>query len=222
MNTDIRVKTTLHRHWKYQKLKRMLGESPMEYLVVFWSTVAEQIPNGALKNWDKEDVESACSWEGENHKLVNALLEVGFLDETKEGFYPHDWKENQPWAVGAKERSESARKAGKASGKARGKGKKTPPKRTEDERPVPEIERPVNNSFEQNTDSVRTPSPSPYPLTNNLTKEEEVKGTPTPHHSLISMGFNPLPFSEYVYDETQHIAIETESGEVIRPQGGVQ
>ena len=48
MNTDIRIDIRLPRHWKYRKLKRAIGTAPMEYLIVFWGTVAEQKPDGNL------------------------------------------------------------------------------------------------------------------------------------------------------------------------------
>ena len=53
----------------------------MEYLIVFWATVAEQIPNGALNGWTKNDVENACEWGGEENELCDALIECGFLEE---------------------------------------------------------------------------------------------------------------------------------------------
>ena len=111
MNTDIRIDIKLPRHWKYRKLKRMIGCAPMEHLVLFWTTVAEQIPNGRLEGWDAEDIEAAAEWDGEPGVLFSAMLSCRFIDEIDGCYVPHDWAEHQPWAVGAEERSTNSRKA---------------------------------------------------------------------------------------------------------------
>jgi hypothetical protein len=119
LNTDIRVSVSLPRHWKYRKLKRLIGCPPMEHLVVFWGTVAEQVPNGALNGWSTDDIEDAAGWTGETGLFAQSMIDTGFVDITESGFYPHDWHVHQPWAIGARDRSEAARIAGKASAEAR-------------------------------------------------------------------------------------------------------
>ena len=96
MNTDIRLDIRLPRHWKYRKLKRLIGAATMEYLVLFWGTVAEQVPTGELNGWSMADIEDAAGWDGELGVLCKALLDCGFLDQTEHGYYPHDWHEHQP------------------------------------------------------------------------------------------------------------------------------
>ena len=114
MNTDIRIDIRLPRHWKCRKLKRAIGTAPMEYLIVFLGTVAEQKQDGNLIGWASADIEDAAGWDGEPGVFCAAMMAVGFLDETETGFLPHDWADHQPWAVGAEERSEKARSAAKA------------------------------------------------------------------------------------------------------------
>lgn len=124
MNTDIRICISLPRHHKYKKLKRLIQREPMLYLVIFWGTVAEQVPTGELDRWTVTDVEDAAEWDGDMGVFCQALHDSGFLDVTDQGFSPHDWAEHQPWAVGAKERSKSAQIAGKASAEAKRKLKR--------------------------------------------------------------------------------------------------
>lgn len=176
MNTDIRVDISLPRHWKYRKLKRSLGCSPMEYLIVFWTTIAEQKPNGELNGWSTEDIEDAAGWDGEPGAMCEAFTDAGFLDVTENGFYPHDWAVHQPWAIGAKERSEAARKAGKASAESR--KKKVPSKPTDNERPVDE---PFNGlpTDDQRNGNPRTPSPSPSP-------KEEGRASVIPYDDILA------------------------------------
>lgn len=110
MSTDIRVDSKLPRHRKYKKLKRLLGgQSPMETLVVFWGTVAEQEPSGMLDGWECSDIEDAAGWDGEPGALFAALLESGFLDQIENGYYPHDWVVHQPWVTRSEGRSDGAR-----------------------------------------------------------------------------------------------------------------
>ena len=111
MNTDIRIDIRLPHHWKYRKLKRLIGCAPMEHLVLFWTTVAEQIPNGQLEGWDADDIEAAAEWGGEPGVFFSAMLKCEFIDKADGCYSPHDWAEHQPWAVGAEERSTNSRKA---------------------------------------------------------------------------------------------------------------
>lgn len=111
MNTDIRVKIGLHDHPKYKKLKKNLGKSPMEYLIIFWSYVAAYAPTGELSGWTPDEIEEAANWEGKKGVFCKALLDCGFIDAVEDGFYPHDWHEHQTWVVRAQERSEKARRA---------------------------------------------------------------------------------------------------------------
>lgn len=185
MPGDIRISITLPRHRKYLRLKRLIGRSPMEYLVTFWISVAEQVPNGPLERWSNEDIEDAAGWDGEPGVLVEGLIEAGFLDRTENGFVPHDWVEHQPWVVGAKERSSAARLAGKASAEARkGKyGTAQPPNATRTDRsePVPTFDR---TTPEQDSNP-RAPSPSPSPKSKDNTSAyadvcPEPKNSPAP------------------------------------------
>lgn len=114
MNADIRISTSLPRHPKYKRLKRLLSESPMEYLVSFWCYVASYAPTGELTGWNCDDIEEAAEWRGDKGLFFSSMIEVGFLSEKDQGYYPHDWEDHQPWVVGSEERSKAARKASQA------------------------------------------------------------------------------------------------------------
>jgi hypothetical protein len=177
---DIRVNVVLPRHWKYKKLKRLLGVIPMEFMIILWGTIAEQIPNGELNGWTAADIEDAAGWDGEPGKFCQALIDSKLLDITDDGFYPHDWADHQPWVIGAPERSEAARKAGIASAEARkAKGQKP----TDEQRPV---DAPLNGKATdvQRKGNPRTPSPSPSPLKEESKKTplEKPRGPSSPDH----------------------------------------
>jgi len=168
---DIRISTDLYRHRKYKKLKRLLGgKQAMDYLLTFWCNVAEQLPNGALNGWSNEDIEMAADWDGESGIFHSAMIDSGFLDVTNDGFKPHDWDQHQPWVVSAKERSEAARIAGKASALARRSKYGT----------AQPAERLPNGSFENcSTDTERIPNASRTPSPSPNRKSEQIFGPET-------------------------------------------
>ena len=157
MIIDIRVYSELPRHRKFKRLKRLIDTNAMEYLITFWCNVAEQVPDGNLYGWSACDIADAANWNEKPDTFVACLIDAGFLDETENGFYPHNWDKHQPWVVDAENRSERARKAGQASAKARKTkyGTAQPPNGPFDERST-DTERVV----ELNSNP-RTPSPSP-------------------------------------------------------------
>ena len=112
MNKDIRLNVFFFKHRKTLKLRRKLGAEGVLALMTLWTEAAINRPDGILTGYDEEDIAIASGWPGEPEELVTALLECGFLERLEDGTYKiHDWEEHQPWAVGAKERSEQARKA---------------------------------------------------------------------------------------------------------------
>jgi len=190
MNTDIRIDVKLPRHRKFKRLRRMVGPTAMENLICFWTTVAEQRPNGVLNGWSNEDIEDVAGWEGEPGVFVRGMLEAKFLIETPNGYAPKDWEEHQPWAVNGEQRKAAARKAGKASAAARKaqkgtaqplpNGSRTTTKnspneaKTESRKNQDVTQRKSNNPERSVRTFDRTPSPSPSPSPSPLkTKGEE-------------------------------------------------
>jgi len=114
MNTDIRLSVFFFQHRKTKKLKRKLGADGVLALISLWTYAAVNHPEGILP-LDEEDIAIAADWDGDPQEFVNTLIEIGFLEKLEDGTYKiHDWEEHQPWAVGARERKEKARKAAKA------------------------------------------------------------------------------------------------------------
>lgn len=109
VNTDIRLKTGFLDNSKIIKLQRRKGADAILSLLRFWFYVAENKPSGELCGMDSEDIDIACG----NHAtgMHDALLELGFIEKTKNGYRVHDWKENQPWAANSETRSKAASKA---------------------------------------------------------------------------------------------------------------
>lgn len=108
-NTDARLSLTLPTHPKMKKMKRKLGHAgPLGVIYLFLYAAAER-PDGDLAGMTDEDIELAIDWDGAPDAFVAAGVEVGFIDGTAGSRRIHDWHDHQPWASGAKERSDSAR-----------------------------------------------------------------------------------------------------------------
>jgi uncharacterized phage protein (TIGR02220 family) len=111
MNTDIRLLVSFKGHRKRLRLRKMLGDRYLDYLIDLWLTVAQDRPEGVLHGWDDLDIAIASGYEGNAAALRDALLSCGFLEADANGYKIHDWDQHQGWCSGARKRSEAARKA---------------------------------------------------------------------------------------------------------------
>ena len=114
MNNDIRISVSFRGHRKRVKLERILGAKATGYPLDLWLTVAQQRPDGHLKDWDEIDIALAAGYRRAPSKFVQALCNCGFLEKDGDGYRLHDWEDHQPWACGAEHRSAAARKAAMA------------------------------------------------------------------------------------------------------------
>lgn len=114
MNCDIRVMTTFPHHHKTKKLRRKLGAEGVCALMFLWLFAAENRPDGVLSGMDEDDICIAAQWDGDASSMLQALLEVGFLELIEGDYVIHDWAENNPWAASAPARKAKAEHAAKA------------------------------------------------------------------------------------------------------------
>lgn len=114
MNPDARISTALAEHPKTKKLQKRLGAAGCWGLVCLFLWTARNRPEGSLSGMSDEDIELAANWQGEDGALVLALSAVGFIDGQIGERQIHDWEEHNPWAYGARERSDAARAAAKS------------------------------------------------------------------------------------------------------------
>lgn len=84
----------LARHPKTKKLARLLGVSlpaAVGHLHFLWWWAMDYAQDGDLSRYDAYDIADACGWEGDPEKILSALIESGFIDQTEEGLFIHDW-----------------------------------------------------------------------------------------------------------------------------------
>lgn len=114
MNPDARISTALAEHPKTKKLHKRLGAAGCWALICLFLWTARNRPEGDFAGMSDEDIELAANWCGEDGEMVAAMAAVGFIDGDAGNRRIHDWAEHNPWAFGARERSESARAAAKS------------------------------------------------------------------------------------------------------------
>ena len=50
--------------------------------------------DGLLRGYSDKALEDVMGWRGEKGACIKAMIEIGFLDVTENGFVVHDWKEH--------------------------------------------------------------------------------------------------------------------------------
>lgn len=101
----------------------ILGDRATDYLLDLWLSVAMERPDGNLAGLDAMDIAIMAGWGSDPMTLVNALVEVGFLDVTTvertlndvttnvttNSYSLHDWAEHNGYACAANDRSGKSR-----------------------------------------------------------------------------------------------------------------
>jgi hypothetical protein len=113
MNNDIRLKVTFPTHRKTVKLIHLVGCEGFFSLLQLWCYTAQNHSKGVLDGYDKDDIEIAAMWKGKRGEFLKAAIKVGYVKKIKNGYEIHEWKEHNPYAFHAEERSEKARVAAK-------------------------------------------------------------------------------------------------------------
>ena len=80
MNKDFRVAVGFPSHPKTLKLIRRCGAEAFVCLMRIWSYVAQNKPDGRLTGVDADDIEIASGWNGQCSTLLQALLDLRFID----------------------------------------------------------------------------------------------------------------------------------------------
>lgn len=109
MNTDIRISVTFLQNPKIKKLERRVGLEGLKALLALWIWTAQNKPTGDLAGLDNEAVEMVADWNGDEGAFVTALKALRLLDGEENAYCVHDWLENNPWAAGSDERSDTSR-----------------------------------------------------------------------------------------------------------------
>ncbi len=108
-NSDIRLQTSWYSNLKRKKLQRRLGGAGTTAFIDLLIYVGVNNPDGDLSEFTDEDIEAAAQWDGTDGEFIRTIRDLRFIDGEPGSYRIHDWEENNPWACGAKRRSEAAR-----------------------------------------------------------------------------------------------------------------
>lgn len=115
MNTDIRIKTSFPNHPKTLKLIDLMGETAPWKFIKLLLFAGQNKPDGLLANMSRQAICTAMGHKGNPTLMINALKKCGFLDKHESGFLQiHDWKDHNPYAFRAPERTAHAKKGAAA------------------------------------------------------------------------------------------------------------
>jgi len=90
MANDMRIDLNLVDHPKVKRLIRKAGYEAFYGLIRILSIAAKMDNKGIFKDCNGDDIEDIANWHGEQGKLVNALISVGYLDVTDGVYSIHD------------------------------------------------------------------------------------------------------------------------------------
>jgi hypothetical protein len=170
MSSDIRLSTDFRDHPKVVKLHKLLGEAGISSLVTLWAWTRKYRSKGTFAGMDALDIEIGARWPGENGLFVKALVDLVLLDFDGEVYSIHDWKDWQPWAYFADERSAQSRKAAERRWEARRKAKEVECGAHEKTVHTASTIDAHRNADSRKTDAP-SPPPSPPPLPKNIKKD---------------------------------------------------
>jgi hypothetical protein len=98
-------------HYKTVRLVGICGDGAAEYPIRLWTYVGKyHALDGCLKTYSPDQLETAVNWRGERGKLVDAMVEAGFLEKLENGYAVHDWEEHCGHLAAYKKRAKTAAK----------------------------------------------------------------------------------------------------------------
>ena len=79
-------------HIKTKRLVGLLGRGAEVLPIKLWGSCAKHhAESGKLTGYSTQEIEATCDWWGLEGQMVEAMVKVGFLDETEDGYQIHDW-----------------------------------------------------------------------------------------------------------------------------------
>lgn len=157
------------RHPKTRKLARRLGISlpaAVGHLHYLWWWALDFAQDGDLDKYDNDDIADAMCWDGDSDQLVEALVDVGYIDCNERGeLVLHDWRD---YAGKLLERREKDR------------ARKNKPKETE---AIPQEFQRNSNGTKKETDGIRKDSSVTVPnstIHNSIDPPLSPQGEETP------------------------------------------
>lgn len=146
MSLYVRVMNNFYTHRKTLRLRAALGDAAFWVPPRLWAYAAENQPDGCFKDYSAEELASLISYSSNASRMLEALLQAGFLDENP--LRIHSWEEHNSY------HSTFAARA-KTAATARWSKSPTPPERTVQERKGKETS--IASSIDASRDPILNP-----------------------------------------------------------------
>ena len=110
--TYLNLDTRYFDHPKTRRLIGILGRNSDVYPLKLWAYAAEyHEETGDLSSYTDSDLEEICGWRGVKGKLIEVLVEVGFIDRVGDKTQLHNWQEHEGHIAALKERNRANAKS---------------------------------------------------------------------------------------------------------------
>jgi hypothetical protein len=109
MSLYVRVNCNFFTHRKTRRLKNKLGTDAFWIPPRLWAYAADNHPDGILADYSADELAEAIGYTGDADRMLQALLEGGFLDENP--LRIHDWVDYNGYHKVFAERAKAAAEA---------------------------------------------------------------------------------------------------------------
>lgn len=106
---DIRLSHKFFTHIKTKRLAKRLGDGAVLGLIKLWTYAAEHFQKGDISELSNDEISMIAEVDIDPDRFVETLIELRFLDIEGGRKKLHEWKEHQPYAYFAEERSKIAK-----------------------------------------------------------------------------------------------------------------
>lgn len=106
---DFRVQCNLFDHPKWIRLEARSPKACMALLKLWAWARANRPVMGDFKGMTIKEIEHVARWRGRKGTLVQALLDIVWMDEEDGVYYLHDWRDWQGYATGSAARSRAGK-----------------------------------------------------------------------------------------------------------------
>ena len=99
-------------HPKTKRLEGILGKGAAEFPIRLWCFCAKYHPkDGCLYKYSWAEIEAILGWRGDAQALLQALLDVCYLEKDKKGLKVHHWKLHEGHIIAFRDRAVFAAKS---------------------------------------------------------------------------------------------------------------
>lgn len=88
-------------------------------LVLLWLWAIDNAPDGCLAGISDAAIVRAAQWDGEKSRFIEALKDVGLLDQTEDGLQIHDWQDRAGNLIDRRKADAERKRRERAEKKAR-------------------------------------------------------------------------------------------------------